>query len=74
MNERIKELAEEVGNHADNKSGCWIRDGMWLYEYNQKFAELIIRDCAKIAAEYTEEGAEWRNGGDAIRVYFGIEE
>lgn len=42
MNERIQELADEAGNHADNKRGCWIRDGMWLHEYNQKFAELII--------------------------------
>lgn len=38
----------------------------------EKFAELIIQDCAQIAAVYSEEDAEW-DGGDAIREHFGIE-
>jgi hypothetical protein len=40
MNERIKELAEQATSY--NNSDGWLFD-------KQKFAELIIRECAEIA-------------------------
>ena len=43
MNERIRELAEQAGmNIVDDKFSTYGR-------FAEKFAELIIRECAKVA-------------------------
>jgi hypothetical protein len=57
MNERIKELALEAGKYADETQprGSYTRDGMWLYAYNEKFAELVVRECARVAIEKQTE-------------------
>jgi len=51
MNERIKELANEAWQYANNNS----RDGDdthgWLYR--DKFAELIIQECATVARKHS---------------------
>ena len=70
MNERIKELAEQAG-----WSGFEALD-----ERNQKFAELIVRECARVAMNTDLEDVE---GGDSdvlyaahtqIKQHFGVEE
>ena len=59
MNERIKELADQAGvrsiyfNEADNI---------------QRFAELIVRECANIAMREDHDPAE------CIKKHFGVEE
>jgi len=79
MNERIKELAEQAG--------CKVMDGEWyipsatglekiVYTKGiglEKFAELIVRECAKIAgkAEYSDTWLEPVE--DAIKKHFGVE-
>lgn len=40
MNERIKELAEHANNDVSGNAFSMAR-------YNEKFAELIVRDCLK---------------------------
>jgi len=54
MNERIRELALEAGKYADETQprGSYTRDGMWLYAYNEKFAELIVLECIDKAERY----------------------
>jgi hypothetical protein len=63
MNERIKELAAKSNfGHMEN--------GEVVYDHRlEKFAELIVRDCAKIA-----DIAEPYNSSDLIKNHFGIEE
>jgi hypothetical protein len=64
MNERIKQLALEAG-----------RTGLPYGEVEiQKFAELIVRECASIAgkAEYSDTWLEPVE--DAIKKHFGVEE
>ena len=39
MNERIKELAEQANNDVSGNAFSMAR-------YNEKFAELIVRECA----------------------------
>ena len=57
MNERIKELLLKAG---------W--DGYEaLDERNQKFAELIVKECAKVA------DSEWADPGHQIKQHFGVE-
>ena len=52
MNERIKQLAEQAGVKFTNYgSGDFIDDGDCGTYHLQKFAELIVRECAKICIE-----------------------
>ena len=47
MNERIRELAEQATNDVKDEFGHWIN-----IEFDkEKFAELIIRECAEICLE-----------------------
>jgi hypothetical protein len=60
MNERIKQLAEQ----------CWNkRPEDQLHFDNEKFAELIIRECADIA---TMKQHEWHSAGSYILEHFGV--
>jgi hypothetical protein len=63
MNERIKELAEQAGVEYT------ITKVMFLTgeEEIQKFAELIVRECADVIDQVQTEG------GDFIRRHFGVE-
>jgi hypothetical protein len=71
MNERIKELAEQVyGSQAT--------------EQEIKFAELIVRECAELSvnSQYANTKSEYYEGfnealvyaGNKIRKHFGVEE
>jgi hypothetical protein len=49
MNERIRELAEQADEYADNKiqmPGEYHPD--WHDTRDEKFAELIIRECVEL--------------------------
>ena len=68
MNERIKELAEQ----------CGFRPQPSIYDRNQsfdieKFAKLIVRECAAEADKQTIycRGIPW---GKWIKEHFGVEE
>jgi hypothetical protein len=65
MNERIKELAEQAGIYKLNLSD---ETEYWIME---KFAELIVRECAK-RIDYWES----RQGEhcDDLLKHFGVEE
>ena len=67
MNERIKELAEKATKKMTG-------DNNTLYDvlYAEKFAELIIRKCAKIADLADENKCESIGGN--ILTYFGVKE
>jgi hypothetical protein len=83
MNERIQELALEAGKYADETQprGSYTRDGMWLYAYNEKFAELIVRECIGIVANADMTGS-WIThpkdvlcvACDQVKKHFGVEE
>ena len=60
MNERIKELAEQAGLEYNFDPMLWLK-----YE---KFAELIVRECAEVAEDY--DGAHYV--GTAIKQQFGV--
>jgi hypothetical protein len=70
MNERIKRLAEQATSY--NNSDGWLFD-------KQKFAELIVRECAK--SLWTEEChnsdlalEEFERNSAKIKEHFGVEE
>jgi hypothetical protein len=64
MNQRIIELAEQAGYDMD-------------MQQHQKFAELIVRECAKVAWYHTPDTEELEYSHlikDEILKHFGVEE
>lgn len=79
MNDRIKELSDQASEniryridphtfkHIDDPSGPYIR-----VEFNkEKFAELIVRECAGVVSKEVDYHANWCD--DKILKHFGIE-
>ena len=75
MNERIKELAIEARLIAPEYSDCTHTT---LSPQEQKFAELIVRECAQVCnnidAEYEGEDVLATWCATAIREHFGVAE
>jgi hypothetical protein len=74
MNERIKELAEQAENYAeDNFRG----EPTWSEAFDSKFAELIVRECME-QVWYTREDVINDNVSqvikDRIKQHLGVEE
>jgi hypothetical protein len=72
MNKRIQELAKQADDY-ERKLGKGIgpiRD--------EKFAELIVRECLKIVEPTDDSGDEWcvtlKGTAQEIREHFGVEE
>ena len=64
MNERIQKLADEATTYIDpsaNDGVCWNFD-------KEKFAQLIVRECAWVA-----DTAEPYQTSDLILKHFGVE-
>ena len=67
MNQRIKELEPQ----------CWEHNEFGLNFNYQKFAELIVRECAEIAynKQYKHSAAHTRGDcAEAIKQHFGVKE
>jgi len=68
MNDRIKELAEQAGYLPDS-----FGVGHWDMPECQKFAELIIQECANLfPLTFTDEQYQ-RRIDKTIRKHFGVE-
>jgi len=73
MNEQIKAL---MGQTLDEKfSGTWsTMDMQDLQKFTERFAELIVRECAgKVDFILREKKAGGGTMGDEIREHFGVE-
>ena len=71
MNEQFENLMYHAGLTA---SGCW--DQMDSYDHTaiEKFAELIVQECAEFANEHNEEIEGVTLGvGQALKKHFGVE-
>jgi hypothetical protein len=75
MNELIKQLADQAKNQMP-KDKLEVAD--WIEQYNQKFAELIVRECC--LALWTEECHtsglafdEVKRNATRIKEHFGID-
>jgi hypothetical protein len=82
MNERIHELAKQAGDYVNEVYTPPVRsktpgkiweDGHvdWYTQFNEKFAELIVRECALTAGLMEHEGRP--NIGAQILDNFGVE-
>jgi hypothetical protein len=76
MNERIIELANKA-----NKDICYtfkMEEAKQLHELMEKFAELIVKECASICMKNQYEGTPLYNNGsissaEFIKQHFGVE-
>ena len=81
MNERIEKLAEQAGASVlreQTRSGDWVDFSDYTGFDHTKFAELIVRECARVVDEKLDfENAygpdDWAEGADLLN-HFGVEE
>ncbi len=66
MNERIKELAKQTTKELIGMSPYRAR-------WQEKFAELLVKECAHIAAKNQAENMDW-NISEIIKEHFGVKE
>ena len=73
MNERIKELwikaAESTAAYPSGQNNSWETQVNFL----EKFAELIVRECASVVAEYCDPRFTWITP-KTLLYHFGIKE
>jgi hypothetical protein len=94
MNERIKQLAKQAGDYVNEVYTPPVRsktpgkiweDGHvdWYTQFNEKFAELIVRECVTLAdteaERYSNLDQEYcsmamDNYRELVRKHFGVEE
>jgi len=67
MNERIKKITDELFSMEEFEYAEEFLDDAFM----EKFAELIVRECAKVAEEYD---CNLSGNGGEILEYFGVEE
>jgi len=77
MNERIRELAEQALDIVSNKR--MLKDGQlertWdPHEYDHVFAELIVRECARIIESQDVDPAFRHRMTWAMKEKFGVEQ
>jgi hypothetical protein len=71
MNERIRQLAEQARQYAEDKQN----DPLKIYTldcFNEKFARLIVEECAGLVDHVRMEDGTTR--GEFIRKHFGVAE
>ena len=68
MNERIKELAIKAGLLSADYNGF---DSNRLTKSEEKFAELIVRECAELVDRAISDGGV---DGRVLKQHFGVEE
>ena len=76
MNEKIKQLAEQAGiSFTDYGSGEFFDENDIDVPNLEKFAELIVKECAsKVDNILREKKDGGGTMGDEIREHFGVEE
>jgi hypothetical protein len=71
MNERIREFYEQARLQAKSIDADLDRQG-WMDLYHQKFAELIVKECAN-RATWAQDIGERDIGGEVLK-HFGVRE
>ena len=74
MNERIQQLADQAHEYAlgvyDRRIATEGLENVFFYQIsNDKFAELIVQECADIA---TMNQHQWASAGSYVLEHFGV--
>jgi len=81
MNERIRELAKEALDYAEKNQSAEVPQH-WFKLYNEKFAELIVKECMnRVRSRQQFAGEDQQNVTQAfdllvydLESHFGVEE
>ncbi len=80
MNERIRLFAEQAGITTNLDTDYFEKDiNKWVDYFSEKFAELIVRECAEVCHKLAEDSDSYVvHDGDTcaeqIKQHFGVEE
>ena len=72
MNERIKEFEDQASQYASRETTDLDE---WEFIFRKKFAELIVKECAKVAWYHTPDTEELEYSHlieDEILKHFGV--
>ena len=77
MNDLIQKLADQARDYANDEYKNFSNLSGWFALYNQKLAELIVRECAKFFDD--NSGCDYSNNCSwpetkEILDHFGVEE
>ncbi len=70
MNQKIQDLMYHSGLTAQ---GCWDEMDEYDKQAIEKFAELIVQECATVIEKNLFQGIGW-NTSRAVKKHFGIED
>jgi hypothetical protein len=74
-NERIRELTKQVDGVVINKMMIGTKQYTFLEKDLEKFAELIVRECAELVKDfYQEDEFTCYSAATEIQEHFGVEE
>ena len=73
MNERIKELAEKAKCYADENSAHYLQNPHWIETFEEKFAELIVKECCVALNPMLRDMVSRGQAFDLIKKHFGVE-
>lgn len=80
MNNRIENLskkawllAHEANDQAEEDEGEELTETEFNNVFQQKFAELIVRECDRYVAEQYDDSEPWMQPGDLLK-HFGVKE
>jgi len=71
MNERICKIAQETDAWCDQR---YLGEDSYDIEWEKKFAELIVRECAHLVDTLNEAYGAPSTAGKFIKERFGVEE
>jgi hypothetical protein len=77
MNERIQELAKQAGGEFYPGFAGSPNSVKFMEENFEKFAELIVRECAQFLEEnsgYDDSNNAWHPEPEDLLEHFGVEE
>jgi len=76
VNERIEKFSEQARQYADSMYPSGLDISKWGPAYQEKFAELIVRECAQVCRDqpnYYALKKDRDNCAVAIEEHFGVE-
>ena len=74
MNERIQKLERQARQYANSMYPSGLDIPKWGPAYHEKFAELIVKECADIGNNAYSDVGNYTYIGDKIKEHFGVEQ
>lgn len=74
MNERIRELLKQAEERYPRHLAVAVPEVILRQDALEKFAELIVRECAELVAGVPTDTMGYNTADQKIKQHFGVEE